>query len=93
MRNLGDPGQAYDARGALECMRLAQQACQRFRARIAFFEAQQIAAEIGRELARFDLKIAVEILLAHSSLFAGLDRGRGGLLDDGRGNRTHVQQP
>ena len=65
MRNLGDTGQADDARRALERMGLAQQARQRFRAGAAFFEAQHIAAEIGNDLARFDLKILVEIFVGH----------------------------
>ena len=68
MRNLGDTGQSDDARRTLERVRLAQQTRHRFRAGVASFEPEDIAAEIGNDLTRFDLEILVEIFVGHKSL-------------------------
>ena len=65
MRDLGNPRQAHDPRCAFERMRLAQQAKHEIGASALFFEAQDIAAEIGNDFTRFDLKVLVEIFVGH----------------------------
>ena len=73
MRDFGDTGQTDDPRRTFERVRLAQQA-QRLdrRRRRLLFKAEDIAAEIGNDLARFDLEILVEIFVGHKSLSSRL---------------------